>query len=91
MFHELEIIANHHDRARECHYYLALGHYRLKNYSEAKRHAETILKNEPGNLQASSLLKLINDRVAQGKPKCCTCWCLTSLQTASSDWLLLAG
>jgi fission 1 protein len=51
------------DRRRECLYYLALGHYKLGNYSEARRYNDLLLDLEPGNLQAASLRGLIEERV----------------------------
>lgn len=51
------------DRRRECLYYLALGHYKLGNYSEARRYNDLLLDLEPGNLQAGSLRGLVEERV----------------------------
>lgn len=53
------------ERRRECLYYLALGHYKLGNYSEARRYNEILLEKEPSNLQAGSLTGLIDDKVAK--------------------------
>ncbi len=53
------------DRRRECLYYLALGHYKLGNYSEARRYNDLLLDNEPTNMQAGSLRELIDDKVAK--------------------------
>lgn len=53
------------ERRRECLYYLALGHYKLGNYAEARRYNELLLENEPGNLQAASLRTLIDDKVSK--------------------------
>ncbi|RMZ83289.1 hypothetical protein DV738_g1253, partial [Chaetothyriales sp. CBS 135597] len=50
-------------RRRECLYYLALGNYKLGNYAEARRFNDLLLVKEPGNLQASSLRQLIDDKV----------------------------
>ncbi|KAF5336042.1 hypothetical protein D9611_006199 [Ephemerocybe angulata] len=51
-------------RRRECLYYLALGHYKLGNYEEAKRFNTLLMEKEPTNLQAQSLGQLIDKKVA---------------------------
>lgn len=61
-----EIFREHGERRRECLYYLALGHYRLGNYAEARRYNEALLQNEPANSQALSLRGLVDDKVARG-------------------------
>ncbi|KAF1345335.1 hypothetical protein BDV97DRAFT_401928 [Delphinella strobiligena] len=53
------------DRRRECLYYLALGNYKLGNYSEARRYNELLLDLEQNNLQSQSLKTLIDDKVAK--------------------------
>lgn len=60
-----EIFRNAPERRRECLYYLALGNYKLGNYAEARRYNDLLLDHEPGNLQASSLRGLIDDKVAK--------------------------
>ncbi|KAF8544840.1 putative mitochondrial fission protein Tbfis1p [Trichophaea hybrida] len=60
-----EIFRDHTERRRECLYYLALGHYRLGNYAEARKYNEILLENEPGNTQAQCLRGLIDDKVAK--------------------------
>ncbi|MCJ1278374.1 mitochondrial membrane protein [Puttea exsequens] len=60
-----EIFRNSPGRRRECLYYLALGNYKLGNYAEARRYNDQLLSHEPGNLQAESLSKLIDDKVAK--------------------------
>lgn len=52
-------------RRRECLYYLALGHYKMSNYEEAKRFNALLLEKEPTNLQARSLLQLIDKAVTK--------------------------
>ncbi|TEB21833.1 mitochondrial fission 1 protein [Coprinellus micaceus] len=52
-------------RRRECLYYLALGHYKLGNYEEAKRFNSLLMEKEPANLQAQSLNQLIENKVAR--------------------------
>ena len=47
-------------RRRECLYYLSLGHYKLKNYTEAKRYLSKLLSKEPNNMQAISLNGMID-------------------------------
>lgn len=61
-----DIFKDYPERRRECVYYLALGHYRLGNYAEARQYNEILLGREPGNLQAQSLKGLIDDKVARG-------------------------
>lgn len=58
-----EIFRNSPDRRRECLYYLALGNYKLGSYAEARRYNERLLQLEPENLQARSLMGLIDDKV----------------------------
>ena len=60
-----EIFRNAPERRRECLYYLALGNYKLGNYGEARRYNDLLLDHEPGNMQASSLRGLIDDKVAK--------------------------
>ena len=61
-----EIFKDYHERRRECVYYLALGNYKLGNYSEARRYNDLLREKEPGNLQAQSLQQLIDDKVMKG-------------------------
>ncbi|KAI8867294.1 mitochondria fission 1 protein [Ramicandelaber brevisporus] len=56
---------NHPDRARECLYYIALGHYKLGEYTESKELADRMLESEPSNSQAKSLRELVEARVAK--------------------------
>jgi mitochondrial fission 1 protein len=37
----------------------------LGNYAEARRYNDLLLEKEPGNLQASSLRQLIDDKVSK--------------------------
>ena len=60
-----EIFRTSPERRRECLYYLALGHYKLGNYAEARRYNDLLLDKEPANLQADSLRGLIDDKVAK--------------------------
>ncbi|KAL8278218.1 hypothetical protein RQP46_009391 [Phenoliferia psychrophenolica] len=52
-------------RRRECLYFLAVGHYKLGNWSEAKRYNSLLLEKEPTNMQAQSLNGLIDSAVAK--------------------------
>ncbi|ESK94889.1 mitochondrial membrane fission protein [Moniliophthora roreri MCA 2997] len=52
-------------RRRECLYYLALGHYKMGNYEEARKFNELLLEKEPTNLQAISLGQLIEKGVTK--------------------------
>lgn len=60
-----EIFRTSPERRRECLYYLALGNFKLGNYSEARRYNDLLLEKEPANLQASNLGTLIDDKVAK--------------------------
>ncbi|KAL7666926.1 Mitochondrial fission 1 protein [[Candida] zeylanoides] len=50
---------------RESLYYLALGSYKVGEYSNARRYTETLLQKEPDNAQVVSLNKLIEDKITQ--------------------------
>ncbi|OBZ73741.1 Mitochondria fission 1 protein [Grifola frondosa] len=52
-------------RRRECLYYLALGHYKMGNYEEARRFNTLLMEKEPTNMQAQSLATLIDKRVTR--------------------------
>jgi len=52
-------------RRRECLYYLALGHYKMGNYDDAKKFNALLIDKEPSNLQAHSLGALIDQSVAR--------------------------
>ncbi|KAF8661376.1 hypothetical protein AX16_001469 [Volvariella volvacea WC 439] len=52
-------------RRRECLYYLALGHYKMNNFDEARRFNALLLEKEPTNLQAQSLASLIDKAVTR--------------------------
>ncbi|RCH87500.1 mitochondrial membrane protein, partial [Rhizopus azygosporus] len=59
-----EIYTDAPERRRECLYFLAIGNYKISNYSEARRFNDQLLKLEPRNEQAASLKKLIDDKVS---------------------------
>lgn len=50
---------------RECLYYLALGSYKVGDYSNARRYAGILVKSEPENGQAKALQDAIDDKVTQ--------------------------
>jgi len=52
-------------RRRECLYYLALGHYKMENYDQAKKFNALLLEKEPSNMQALSLAQLIEKAVTR--------------------------
>ncbi|KAJ2727028.1 mitochondrial membrane protein [Coemansia sp. Benny D115] len=58
-----EIYSSHRERMRECLYYMAIGYYKLGIYMEARTATEKLLRLEPDNKQAESLLELINEKV----------------------------
>ncbi|KAF1811852.1 mitochondria fission 1 protein [Eremomyces bilateralis CBS 781.70] len=60
-----EIFRTSPERRRECLYYLALGNFKLGNYSEARRYNDLLLEFEGENMQAGGLKTLIDDRVAK--------------------------
>ncbi|KAF9364761.1 mitochondrial membrane protein [Mortierella sp. NVP85] len=53
------------DRRRECLFYLALGHFKLGNYNDARKFNDSLLEFEPHNGQARALRTEIEDRVAR--------------------------
>ncbi|KAK4148990.1 hypothetical protein C8A00DRAFT_47310 [Chaetomidium leptoderma] len=60
-----EIFRTSPERRRECLYYLALGNYKLGNYGDARKYNDLLLDKEPGNLQATNLRALVDDKVAK--------------------------
>ncbi|KAF8631857.1 hypothetical protein AX15_002127 [Amanita polypyramis BW_CC] len=64
--HQVEdIYRSEPSRRRECLYYLALGHYKMGNFEEARRFNALLLGKEPANLQAQSLAQLIDRAVTK--------------------------
>ncbi|KAF7309697.1 Mitochondrial fission 1 protein [Mycena indigotica] len=61
----LELYRAEPTRRRECLYYLALGHYKMGNFEEAKKFNALLLDKEPTNMQAISLGQLIDKGVAR--------------------------
>ncbi|GAA5827157.1 hypothetical protein JCM11251_001146 [Rhodosporidiobolus azoricus] len=61
----MDIYRTEPQRRRECLYFLAVGHYKLGNYPEAKRYNSMLLEKEPNNFQAQSLNALIEQAVSK--------------------------
>ncbi|BGP21249.1 Mitochondrial fission 1 protein [Rhodotorula toruloides] len=61
----MDIYRTEPSRRRECLYFLAVGHYKLGNYPEAKRYNSLLLEKEPNNIQAQSLQQMIEQAVAK--------------------------
>lgn len=47
---------------RDFVYYLAVGHYRLRDYGKAIKHCQRVLEMEPGNHQATQLMEIIKKK-----------------------------
>ncbi|RHZ68888.1 hypothetical protein Glove_292g27 [Diversispora epigaea] len=60
-----EIFQESRERRRECLYYLALGHYKLGEYTRAKEFNNQLLEKEPNNMQGQSLKQLIEDKLSK--------------------------
>ncbi|GMK58293.1 hypothetical protein CspeluHIS016_0503250 [Cutaneotrichosporon spelunceum] len=50
---------------RECSYYIAVGYYKLHNYTYARKFNDLLLAVEPENMQAQSLRQVIDNAVAR--------------------------
>lgn len=50
---------------RETLYYLAVGSYKVGEYSNARRYCDALLKIEPDNSQAHSLKEMVDGKVTQ--------------------------
>ncbi|GAN03938.1 mitochondria fission 1 protein [Mucor ambiguus] len=61
---KLEIYTDAPERRRECLYFLAIGNFKISNYSEARRFNDQLLKLEPRNDQALALKQLIDEKVS---------------------------
>ncbi|GAA5891864.1 hypothetical protein JCM8208_002916 [Rhodotorula glutinis] len=61
----MDIYRTEPSRRRECLYFLAVGHYKLGNYPEAKRYNSLLLEKEPNNIQAQSLNQLVEQAVSK--------------------------
>lgn len=51
-------------RRRECLYYLAIGCYKLGEYTMAKRYADALKSHEPDNQQAITLKAMIDKKIS---------------------------
>ncbi|ORY93007.1 mitochondria fission 1 protein, partial [Syncephalastrum racemosum] len=60
-----EIYVDAPERRRECLYYLAIGHYKISNFSEARQFIRELLKHEPRNEQAMDLSRRIDEKVSK--------------------------
>ncbi|KAG1881258.1 mitochondrial fission 1 protein [Suillus decipiens] len=60
-----EIYRTEPSRRRECLYYLALGYYKMGNFTDARSFNDLLLSREPTNLQAQSLASLIDKGVTR--------------------------
>lgn len=54
------------ERRRECLYYLAIGHYKISNFAEARRFNRELIRLEPRNEQALDLDRRIDEKVSRG-------------------------
>lgn len=61
-----EIYRDSPERRRECLYYLALGHYKINNFVDARLFVRQLLKLEPNHVQAVALNKMIDEKVSRG-------------------------
>lgn len=50
-------------RRRECLFYLALGSFKLGDYTTARKYTDTLLRYEPGNHQVIALRQEIEDKL----------------------------
>lgn len=64
---DIEIYMDSPERRRECLYYLAIGHYKIGNLSDAKKFNTELLRHEPRNEQALDLERRIDEKVSKGK------------------------
>jgi fission 1 protein len=54
-------------RRRECLYYLAIGTFKLGDYSDSRRYVDALIAYEPENHQAQALKQMISDKIAKGR------------------------
>jgi fission 1 protein len=50
---------------RSCFYYMALGLYRVEEYTESRKFLTVLLNEEPNNMQAQALNSLIEDKITK--------------------------
>ncbi|KAL1935920.1 hypothetical protein VTP01DRAFT_54 [Rhizomucor pusillus] len=60
-----EIYMDSPERRRECLYYLAIGHYKISNFAEARRFNRELIRLEPRNEQALDLDRRIDEKVSR--------------------------
>ncbi|GMM37194.1 Fis1 protein [Saccharomycopsis crataegensis] len=60
-----EVFKDSPQRRRECLYYLAIGTYKLGDYSDSRRYAEALVNHEPDNAQAIALKRMVEDRISK--------------------------
>jgi len=60
-----EIYRESAERRRECLYYLALGTFKLGNYTESRKFNDQLLALEPRNSQSQALRVLIEEKVSR--------------------------
>ena len=53
------------EHRRECLYYLSIGCFKLKDYSNARKYADVLLELEPQNRQVGELRQIIEDQLAK--------------------------
>lgn len=52
-------------RRRECLYYLAIGSYKLGEYTDARKYCDLLLQIEPDDPQSAKLRQIIEDKLAK--------------------------
>lgn len=60
-----EVFKESPQRRRECLYYLAIGTYKLGDYSDSRRYADALVQHEPTNKQAIALKRMAEDRISR--------------------------
>lgn len=58
-----EIFKDGPERRRECLYYLAAGHYKLGEYTLARKYLDILLSYEPNNSQIIEMRQAVEDRL----------------------------
>lgn len=53
-------------RYRDCLFYISIGYFKLGEYKKAKTYITSLLKIEPENAQAKSLLSSIEKKYSYG-------------------------
>lgn len=60
-----QIFQNSPEHRRECLYYLSMGCFKLKDYSNARKYADVLLELEPQNRQAGEMRQIVEDQLAK--------------------------